>query len=306
MKRVIIAAVIILLVRITCDAQNKVMNPGLDSYITCPGFGQFNNTFIDDWDKPSYGSTDYYNYNCPGIIPGQQVPRSGNGYAGIIGYNYGQEYREYMTGTLNAPLNPGVHYCEFYVSLNDGYIQAIKELGAYFSSTPPGPYFNTLHIPVTPQIENTVTLLDDTSGWMKISGYFYATGGEQYITIGNFNDDNNTTIMQVGNVGSFGSYYFVDDVWVSPSEDNSIYENTFEDIIIFPNPVTYRLNILSTVFKDEMIVNLYDIFGKKISSENYFPSGNKISVNVAELNQGVYIAEFILGSSASRKKFIKK
>ena len=90
---------------VSASAQNLVLNPGLENYITCPGFGQFNNTYINDWDKPTYGSTDYYNYNCPGILPTQQAPRGGgNAYAGIICYNYGTEYREYMTGMLSSAL----------------------------------------------------------------------------------------------------------------------------------------------------------------------------------------------------------
>lgn len=143
---------------------------------------------------------------------------------------------------------------------------------------------------------------------MKISGYFNASGGEQYITIGNFNDDTNTTVVQVGIVGSFGSYYFVDDVWVSPSEDNSVSENEISRIQIYPNPVTALLNIHSNEFfvKGEVIVNLYDIFGKKISSENKMTTGKKISLNVSELNPGMYIAEIIQGPSTFRKHFIKE
>src|SRR5688500_18500128 len=152
MNKIYTTIILFLLFGSCTQAQNIVLNPSLESYITCPGFGQFSNTYIQDWSKPSYGSTDYYNYNCPGIIPAQQIPKTGNAYAGIIGYNYGQEYREYMTGMLSAPLIPGAtYYCEFYVSLNDGYIQAINEIGAYFSAASPGPYTNTLHIPVTPQ-----------------------------------------------------------------------------------------------------------------------------------------------------------
>jgi hypothetical protein len=214
-----------------------------------------------------------------------------------------------MTGMLNAPLIPGAtYYCEFYVSLNDGYIQAINEIGAHFSATFPGPYLNTLHIPLSPQIENTTTLLDDTSAWMRVSGYFLASGGEQYITIGNFNDDTNTTIVQVGNVGSYGSYYFVDDVWVSLAEGSSVSENADGEIKIFPNPVTDRLTIQSNEFRfmNETTVDLFDIFGQKIFSKKYFHADNEISLGTSELPSGIYIAEINCGSKTFRKKFIKE
>lgn len=89
-----------LLLSIKVSAQNPVVNPGLDSYIICPGFGQFSCGYINLWNMPSIGSSDYYNFNCPGIQPSAQFPRSGEGYAGIIFYNFRTEFREYTTGTF--------------------------------------------------------------------------------------------------------------------------------------------------------------------------------------------------------------
>ena len=293
-----------------CKAQNLVLNPSLENYITCPGFGQFSNSFINDWDKPSYGSTDYYHYNCPGIIPAQQVPRNGSAYAGIIGYNYGAEYREYMTGTLSSALIPGAsYYCEFYVSLNDGYIQAIKEMGAYLSAAPPGPYSNALHIPVVPQVLNTVTLLDDTSAWMRVSGYFIAAGGEQYITIGNFNTDTNTTIVQVGNSGSYGSYYFVDDVWVSLSEGVTVPSVQNGELNIYPNPVSKKLYINSAVLGAEAIrsIEIFNVAGQCLIS---FPavvvSKDQYEIDMGDVPQGIYFAEIYCGEKVMRKKIVRE
>jgi len=301
MKRILFTLLILNIYCVISQAQNLVLNPGLESFITCPGFGQFNNTFIDNWDKPSYGSTDYYNYGCPGIIPSQQVPHSGDAYAGILGYNYGQEYREYMTGMLTAPLIPGAtYYCEFYVSLNDGYIQAIKEIGAYFSATPPGPYLNTLHIPVTPQVQNVVTLLDDTSTWMRISGYFLASGGEQYITIGNFNNDTNTTIVQVGSVGSYGSYYFVDDAWVSLAEGTSVSENADDEIKFFPIPVHDSFRINSNKNLSSLI--LFNQLGEEVLIIDD-PANHEI--NITFLDAGIYFLQGSDGKNISRKIVVK-
>lgn len=303
--RAVFAFISMCCINIFCNAQNIVLNPSLESYITCPGFGQFSNTYIIDWDKPSYGSTDYYHFNCPGIIPTQQAPRTGDAYAGIIGYNYGTEYREYMTGTLSAPLIPGAtYYCEFYVSLNDGYIQAIKEMGAYFSANPPGPYTNALHVPVTPQIENTITLLDDTASWMRISGYFLASGGEEYVTIGNFNTDTNTTIVQVGNVGSYGSYYFVDDVWVSLSEGTGVEEKENQEVSLYPNPVGKKLAVCSRQFAITSI-GIYNSIGKLVF-ENNDVNQNKVTLDSRELPRGIYIAEIRCGDKVCRKKIIKE
>lgn len=218
------------------QAQNLVLNPGLETYTTCPSFGQFGTTWIPNWSKPNIASSDYYQSQCPGIVPTNQTPFSGNAYAGIIAYNLGTEYREYITGKLSSPLLAGkTYYVEFEISLHDNYVQAIQELGAYLSNTAPGPFPNVLHINAVPQIQNSSGLLSNKTGWTTISGSVIATGGEEYITIGNFNADSATTIQQVGNVGSFGAYYFVDEVRVIPepegvAEYNPLYLN------VFPNP----------------------------------------------------------------------
>lgn len=61
----------------------------------------------------------------------------------------------------------------------------------------------------------------DTTQWTQIQGCFTANGGEQYITIGNFNYNVNTDTLYVGtnnpdpnytNPLYDYSYYYIDDV----------------------------------------------------------------------------------------------
>lgn len=262
MKSVLKLLVLALLLNPPVVAQNLVLNPGLDTYITCPGFGQFSNTYIANWSKPSIASSDYYHYTCAGIHPTYQFPRSGEGYAGIIAYNFGQEYREYITGMLSSPLQPGKTYeVEFWVSLHNGYIQAINELGAYLSASPPGPFSNVLHIAVQPQIENTSVALNDTANWRRVWGTFTAAGGEQYITIGNFRSDSLTTITQPGSSGSFGAYYFIDDVSVVLDSTTSINEQGAHH----PLNVWYsggEIHIQQNEKPDHLPVAITDLTGK--------------------------------------------
>ncbi|MEX2379920.1 MAG: gliding motility-associated C-terminal domain-containing protein [Vicingaceae bacterium] len=57
------------------------------------------------------------------------------------------------------------------------------------------------------------TVIIDTSGWVKIEGIYLAEGGEQYLTIGNFNDDTNTSYHIFNNNATIpSSYYYIDDV----------------------------------------------------------------------------------------------
>ncbi|MBK5285119.1 MAG: T9SS type A sorting domain-containing protein [Bacteroidia bacterium] len=289
-----------LVLMLSASAQNLVLNGALDNYITCPGFGQFSSTYINNWTKPSIASTDYYNTNCTGIQPVNQVPHSGEGYFGIIAFNFSGEYREYATGQLSLPLTGGVQYqVEFYVSLNDGYIQAVHELGAYLSAAVPGPFSNALHISAVPQVENT-GLLGSDSTWMLVTGTFVAAGGEQYITIGNFNDDANTTVTQVGNVGSYGAYYFVDDVSVtelSTGEDSKMEEN----VSVYPNPAGNELRIYNSelTIKD---VAIFDVPGNKIYSSSIAHQSSVLSIDVSDLVPGIYFLS--LNKSAVMVKFV--
>ena len=287
-------------------AQNLVLNPGLEDVITCPGFGQFDSIYVSHWTKPSWGSTDYYHDSCAGIEPVSQIPHGGSGYLGIIAYNYGTEYREYATAKLSTPLEAGA-VCEvaFYVSLNDGYIQAVNEVGAWLSTSAPGPYANSLHIPVTPQIQNTSGVLSSITSWMLVSGTFTAAGGEQYITIGNFNDDSSTTISQVGSVGSYGAYYFVDDVSVIKGKGTGIPLETSPQLSIAPNPSSTSFTITVNSDKQEdLSLRIFDATGRivqqyKISNQiTHFTSGE-------DLLPGIYLVELSQHGYTERVKWIK-
>ena len=287
--------VISLLISLQGISQNLVLNPGLDNYITCPGFGQFSSTYVTSWSKPSIASSDYYHFTCPGIQPSLQFPRSGEGYAGIIAYNFGQEYREYITGTLTTPLQAGQSYdVEFWVSLHNGYIQAVHELGAYLSVTPPGPFPNILHINVQPQIENTSSALNDTANWRRVWGTFVATGGEQYITIGNFRSDSLTTVTQPGTSGSFGAYYFIDDVSVTPDSSTSIQDlnNHSNWIVWYSSGALHLKGLLSDDFKATE-VKVTDMTGKVCAV--FSCSQQECQENI-HLRNGIYW----IGNSLSR------
>jgi len=290
---------------IKVPAQNLVLNPGLDSYIVCPGFGQFSSAYINSWDKPSIGSSDYYNFNCPGIQPTVQSPRSGEGYAGIICYNFGTEFREYITGTFSSPLVAGTLYdVEFYVSLHDNYIQAVEEVGAYISTSAPGPFSNALHINVVPQIENIFGALNDTASWKQVSGQYLATGGEMFITIGNFHDDSTTTITQPGTFGSFGAYYFIDDVSVIADSSTAVQElTTIPEIKInLDSENMLQVQIPSALnWEYPIMVKCYTTSGKLVLSKEM-----KNENFTFDLNNSAGGILFVTLEDANKKMFSKK
>jgi gliding motility-associated-like protein len=69
-----------------------------------------------------------------------------------------------------------------------------------------------------PQITNPSTnfILDKTN-WVPITGEYTAVGGEQFITIGNFNTDANTITKPAQGGTQQWAYYYIDDVFVIPA-----------------------------------------------------------------------------------------
>ncbi|HTA63484.1 MAG TPA: gliding motility-associated C-terminal domain-containing protein [Bacteroidia bacterium] len=163
----------------------------------------------------------------PSNFGGWQYARSGKGYADIAVINYGTtgaglNNREYVQIKLIDSLRKNKTYCaSLYVSLLDAYATyASSRVGCYFSQNAVSNHIQNL-ISVSPQVENPYgNILTNYTGWTAVQGTFTATGGENYITIGNFYDDANTDVVFSPNTGSgwccapnnYISGYYLDDV----------------------------------------------------------------------------------------------
>jgi len=213
---------------------NLVLNPSFEDTVSCPtGFGQINRAL--GWGillTGGGGNPELFhtccNFDCG--VPshhqntGYQYPRTGQAYAGIdAAKNGGTSFREYIQSHLKDKLKSGEVYCvKLYVNLANFATGIVKPLGAYFDDgsvmtyTIFGlAYANAFYQPVIPQVYNTTQVLNDTLNWMKIEGSFVATGTEEYITIGNFFPDSLSDIVYWTTY--WGSYYYIDDVFVIPA-----------------------------------------------------------------------------------------
>lgn len=217
--------------------QNLVPNPSFEDYDWCP-VQQNDPISASHWYIPSSsgtsgGTSDYFN-ECSSIVSplclslsadapqncvGFQYARTGEGYGGFLTYvpvMAPVNYKEYLGVKLVSKLTAGATYCvSFYVSLGDSCNYSVAEIGAFVShdsliqlSAEP-----TSTLPV---VVNSAGLISDKTAWTEISGEFVATGTEQFLFIGSYNDYANTTIDSLTNGGSHGnhilSYYYLDDV----------------------------------------------------------------------------------------------
>ncbi|MEX0811345.1 MAG: gliding motility-associated C-terminal domain-containing protein [Chitinophagales bacterium] len=227
----------------TAFAQNQVLNYSFENFPSCPEYPDD----ITNWQSPyqivsgdTCSTPDAYNscnnipfgggIGVPDNILGFQYAHSGEGYVGIILYdafaltgcsNTPTGWREYVEGTLDAPLIAGETYCvSFYVNLADDVKFATDDIGVYFSNSlvniDCSTVGNASDLPFTPQLQYTGQTLTDTSNWTRLEWAYTASGGEQYIIIGNFNDDANTSYTCVNpNAINSHAYYYIDDVEVT-------------------------------------------------------------------------------------------
>lgn len=227
-------------------AQNLVINPSFENYSSCPnGPSEFESA--NNWTHPfnnvigdTCSTSDLYNscsflgqfgVGVPDNIMGSEPAHTGNGYAGIILYEgfaltgctpiFGSNWREYAQGELSSPLQAGQEYCvSFWVSLADNVKWATDDIGVHFSNSQLSVNCTSVSnsvLQVTPQLEYTGPDLDNANGWTELSWSYTAAGGEQFITIGNYKNDANTS-YSCANAGAFNpySYYYIDDVSVEP------------------------------------------------------------------------------------------
>jgi len=214
----------VILFSLSVKAQvNLVMNPSFEQIDTCP-YNLDQVYFAPPWNglfSPElFNSCAPTGCSVPMNFIGYQNAHSGNGYVGLGAYGYYYngscpDCREYVRGQLYDTLKPGHRYCiEFYVSRADASFWAVNRLGLYIGRSPVPDDAQGDTISVIPQIEfNPDSIFLDTMNWVRISGEFVASGGEGFIAIGNFYDDDETdTISHLGS--SIVAYYYIDDVAV--------------------------------------------------------------------------------------------
>ena len=176
----------------TLSAQNLVPNPSFELNSGCPTLpSQIN--LVNSWTKPNTGSPDYMHTCATGTIVhipnnmwGSQNARTGNAYAHLLVFPPALNFREYIQAQLTSPLVAGKTYVvTYYVSRCDNTRYAIQNMGAHLSVNALGPYANFANINVVPQVAHGSIITDHTN-WTKIEGEIVATGGEKFITLGNF------------------------------------------------------------------------------------------------------------------------
>lgn len=260
----IIACVVLCAISFTSQAQqNLVPNSGFEDYDDCPD-DDSEIQVVNHWFSPNTKLPDYFNecaentnifYAVPDNEFGSQEA-IGEAYMGIHNYIFGggllADHREYVSVELMEPLVQGNVYCVSYkTNLADESQFAIDQLGLFLSTEDPR---NLNLFEVNPQVFSSSNDLLNTEEWRTTSDNFIATGGERFLTIGNFKDDESTNRQYVNPNGLTSSaYYFIDDVIVLESVTQNI---------------GIDLGIDDTICEPSKILSLEQDFAKYVWQDN--------------------------------------
>ena len=185
-----------------------------------------------------------------------------------------------------------------------GHYKEIDGLGVDFSVNPLV-QSNNSYIDRAPQLEIDSSVF--TTEWSQVVFIFEADSAYEYLTLGNFYNDANTTITTAvfDPIPFNGAYYFVDNFVVQPTAEVSgtTSEKIDINIQLSPNPTSDFLYIsLEQVFIDNQY-NIYNAEGKLMESGLF--TGNT-SIDVSAYENGIYFIEVIAAGSKESMQFVKQ
>lgn len=211
------------------EGQNIVPNGSFESVGKNPKrLGSIENA--TGWVSPTGVRADLFvdtkiaDIDVPTNIYGKEVAKEGENYAGIVGFSYGDKLkRSYLMIKLDSPLKKGMRYCvKFNTSLAEASKYASNNMGMLFSKKA---YGTDAKLPIIEDasllhFNNDQKFFNARFNWTEIGGTFVASGGEKFLTIGNFYSNADTKSERVKKDSRVktkiiaAAYYYIDDVSV--------------------------------------------------------------------------------------------
>lgn len=218
-----------------CVSQNMVHNHSFEKTYRCAlDFEEFNKG-VFYWSSPTDGTTDLFNdcsfdnVGVPINFHGRQKSIDGGNYAGCY-FLAPKDYREYIQGKLKSTLKKQKKYkISFYINLSDNSVYAIKNIGILFSDKELSlSKVNEIRIDeIDESIQASIYNIDADSfyqnkdEWILITTEIEARGTENYITIGNFSNNEETEKLKLTDKNFDMSYYYIDNVKINLIEPKS-------------------------------------------------------------------------------------
>ena len=302
---------------IAMNGQNLIPNHSFEQFESCPTYySQFDKLVA--WFNPTEASPDFFNVcategsavDVPNNAEGQQYPRSGRGYGGIINCFYGTNYnyREYIeVQLLSALIKDSCYHFEMYVNLGVKSHFTTNEMSAYFSDSII--WGNDQQIlPLAPQISNSTGFITDTLNWVLVSGDYMAHGGESYVVIGNFIDDNLLDYKELPGCCFPGAYFFIDDVSLIPCTVTGLNTPSRKDEYkLYPNPTADRAVLkFDHSIRENISITVLNVQGQTMLVTTDISAG-KVEIDLQHIPAGIYYLQVTSPAKVlSIKKLVKQ
>jgi len=301
MKKLILFLIIIFEFTAVFSQHNLVPNYSFEELKKCPDDEEKVNKVLYNWYSPtvqlhvifnSCANIDYFYFGVPKNAGGFQFAFEGNGYASFAVFRNSNQREYYSVKLIDSLIKGSIYDVKFYISCIDDGINAADEIGLYLSKD--SIYENTpYHLGYTPQIKSPKgEPITDTANWVEVSGRYTAKGGEQFITIGQFKSDSQTTWKTINPNGWSKCFYYLDNVSVilfrdsvppPPPTPNPTYS-------LYPNPTKDNVIIsFDDILPEKVELELYDMLGRKILIELPQSNSQIFEVNLGSLAAGVYV-----------------
>lgn len=280
-------------------AQNLVPNPSFEEYEECP-FSTAELALQTNWvswqESPDYFNECNNSINGFAGVPsnswGYQEPITGNSYMALVNYaNYAPNIREYAAVELNEPLIIGqVYRVLFHASLYDGGVKsdsrcATNHIGLRFFKDPT--YNNTTN-PLLPDnfahLDYNLVMVNSES-WTLTESWFTANDNYNWLAIGNFFDDENTTVEILNAPENCVSIYYIENICVSASVEDCDALLFVDDrtnasqIKIRPNPFSEAFT-LQNDRHNKLTINIYNGIGDMMAAIQTIDSSVKFDTSI--------------------------
>jgi len=212
------------------------------------------------------------------------------------------------------------------------YIFVVNNNGGYFNlqkTAAPGTewaievYFNSDSSGVWTADDNDFAFSYSNEGWVHVEVMIdldadYARGFVEGVEVGAWQwsqqTDGDPGMNQLGGMNIYAAalsgpaLYFIDEVVITGPDAfvTSIEENEAISFDMYPSPVNDILNI-SVEDPQNMYINIYDVTGKVVMENISMSIGmNTSTVDVSDLEVGVYLLEMNNGEQRFAKRFVKE
>ncbi len=184
------------------------------------------------WSSPGVVKADLYtkdnkfeNMSVPMNQHGREEAEEGCCYAGFMAYSYKEKLpRTYLQTKLLSPMVKDEYYCvSFNISLSDLSKYAVNGIGASLSKTPLTQDQIAKHKAKVQVLHREEKVMDDQYYWEDVCALIKSEGGEQYITIGNFEKQDSIQFLkmkksrQFTQPQTFDAYYYIENVSIIPT-----------------------------------------------------------------------------------------